>query len=162
MATHIWQRYYLQDCKLSHDFRAEKRKCGSREAFFSFFPFLLIHREKSRSLSSTFWHIREKQGFHFLMGKLGNSSGWLWPPMKFIGWVNLIILFHLAPSRSLWDKYFSCYEFLKIYLRKMQIEFFPFFMILCRINKGAYLWLFEHANIRKHVYEQTCSSVRVF
>ena len=84
---------------------------------------LQYSREKSRSLSSTFWHIREKQGFHFLIRKLGNSSGWLVPPMKFIGWVNLIILFHLAPSRSLWDKYFSCYEFLKIYLRKMQIEF---------------------------------------
>ena len=35
-------------------------------------------------------------------------------------------------------------------------------MILCRINKGVYLCLFEHANARKHVYEYSCSSVRVF
>ena len=31
---------------------------------------------------------------------------------------------HLAPSRMLYDKYFSHYEFLKIYLRKIQTEFF--------------------------------------
>ena len=35
-------------------------------------------------------------------------------------------------------------------------------MFLFRINKGVYLCLFEHANTRKHVYEHSCSSVRVF
>ena len=40
--------------------------------------------------------------------------------------------------------------------------FFHFLMILCRIMKGVYLSLFEHANTRKHVYEHSCSSVRVF
>ena len=35
-------------------------------------------------------------------------------------------------------------------------------MILCRINKKVYLYLFEHANTRKHVYEHSCSSVKVF
>jgi len=30
------------------------------------------------------------------------------------------------------------------------------------INKGVYICLFEHANTRKHVYEHSCSSVRVF
>ena len=35
-------------------------------------------------------------------------------------------------------------------------------MILCRINKGVYLYLFEHANTIKHVYEHSCLSVRVF
>ena len=35
-------------------------------------------------------------------------------------------------------------------------------MILSRINKRVNLCLFEHANIRKHVYEHSCSSVRVF
>ena len=35
-------------------------------------------------------------------------------------------------------------------------------MILSRINIRVYLCLFEHANIRKHVYEHSCSPVRVF
>ena len=75
----------------------------------------------------------------------------------------MIILFHLAPSRMLYDKYFSSYEFLKIFLRKILVDFFfRFFMTLCRINKGVYLCLFGHANTRKHVYEHSCSSVRVF
>ena len=41
--------------------------------------------------------------------------------------VNLIILFNLAPSRMLYDKYFSSYEFLKINLRNIFIEFFSIF-----------------------------------
>ena len=41
--------------------------------------------------------------------------------------VNLIILFHLAPSRMLYNKYFSSYEFLKINLRNIFIEFFSIF-----------------------------------
>ena len=44
-----------------------------------------IYREKSRSQSSTFWHIREKHGFHFLMRKLGISTEQMRPPMKLIG-----------------------------------------------------------------------------
>ena len=35
-------------------------------------------------------------------------------------------------------------------------------MILCMINKGVYLCLFEHANTRKHIYGHSGSSVRVF
>ena len=35
-------------------------------------------------------------------------------------------------------------------------------MILSKINKGVYLSLFKHANTRKHVYEYSCLSVRVF
>ena len=35
--------------------------------------------------------------------------------------------FHLALSRMLYGKYFLRYEFLKIYLRKIQIEFFFYF-----------------------------------
>ena len=71
-------------------------------------------------------------------------------------------LIPMAPIRVLSDKYFSSYDFLKIFLQKIQINFFYFFMILCWINKGVYLCLFEHANTRKHVYEHSCSSVRVF
>ena len=82
--------------------------------------------------------------------------------MKFLRCVNLIILFHLALIRSLWDKYFSRYEFLKIYLRKIQIEFFSIYFDFSRITEEVYLYLFEHANTRKHVYEQICSSVRVY
>ena len=66
----------------------------------------------------------------------------------------------MAWSRILYNKYFLRYEFSKIYLPKIQIDFF--FMILSRINRGVYLSLFEHANTRKHVYEHNCSSVRVF
>ena len=76
----------------------------------------LAHREKSWSQSSTFWHIQEKHGLYFLIRKLGILSGWLEPQMKLIGWVYMIILFHLAPSRMLYDKYFSHYDFLKFYL----------------------------------------------
>ena len=36
------------------------------------------------------------------------------------------------------------------------------FMILSRINKVAYLCLFQHANTIKHVHEHSCSSVTVF
>ena len=61
----------------------------------------------------------------------------------------------------LYSRYFLRAEFLKINLRKIQIDFF-FFMILSRINKGVYLSLFEHANTRKYVYEHNCLSVRVF
>ena len=56
----------------------------------------------------------------------------------------------MAPSRSLWDKYFSRYDFFKIYLWKIKIDFFFwFFKILCRINKGVYICLLEHANTKK-------------
>ena len=34
-------------------------------------------------------------------------------------------------------------------------------MISSFTNKGVYLYLFEHANTRKHVYEHSCSSMRV-
>ena len=61
----------------------------------------------------------------------------------------------------LYDKYFSRYDFLNIY-ENYELNFFRFFMILSRIKKGVYLCLFEHANTRKHVYEHSCSSVRVF
>ena len=43
------------------------------------------NQEKSRSQSSTFWHIREKYGFHFLMGKFKLSTAWLVPQAKLIG-----------------------------------------------------------------------------
>ena len=39
----------------------------------------------------------------------------------------------------LYDQYFLRYDFLKIYLQKIQMEFFSIFFILCRINKGVYL-----------------------
>ena len=35
-------------------------------------------------------------------------------------------------------------------------------MISCRINKKVHWCLFEHPNTRKHAYEHSCSSVRVF
>ena len=65
----------------------------------------------------------------------------------------------MALSWVLYNIYFLSHDSLKIYLQKIWVEFF---MILCRINKGLYPYLFEHANKRKHVYEHNCSSVRVF
>ena len=41
-------------------------------------------REKSRSQSSTFWHIQEKHGFHFLIWKLWISIDRLVPRTKLI------------------------------------------------------------------------------
>ena len=120
------------------------------------------YREKSRSQSLTFLHIREKHGFHFLIRKLRVSTERMRHSIKLIGYINLIILFHFAPSRSLQDKYFFCYDFLRFFCEKFELNFFRFFMILCRINKGVYLCLFGHANTRKHVYEHSCLSVRVF
>ena len=69
--------------------------------------------------------------------------------MKLIGLVNLIIFFHLAPSRMIYDNCFSRYDFLKINLRKIEIEFFWFFIISSRNNKKVYLCLIEHANTKK-------------
>ena len=42
-------------------------------------------KAKSVSQSLTFWYIREKHGFHFLMRKLWISIGRSRPPMKLIG-----------------------------------------------------------------------------
>ena len=50
----------------------------------------------------------------------------------------LIILLYVAKQNAL-RQVFSRYDFLKIYLRKIQSEFFLFIMILSRINKGVYL-----------------------
>ena len=69
----------------------------------------------------------------------------------------MIILFHLAPSRMLYGKYFLRYGFLKIYLWKLRIEFFSIFY---DFEKGVYLCLFECANTTKPIYEHCCSSVR--
>ena len=66
----VWTLYHISPC-LHPDINDETRNH--------------VYREKSRSQSSTSWHIREKQGFHFLMGKLGISTDRLGPPMKLIG-----------------------------------------------------------------------------
>ena len=69
----------------------------------------------------------------------------------------MIILFHLAPSRMLYNKYFSFFWFFK--------DIFWFFSIyydFSRIIEGVYPYLFEYANTRKLVFEHSCSSVRVF
>ena len=66
-------------------------------------------------------------------------------------WVNLIFLFHLAPSRMLYDKYSFPYDFLKIICEKFKLNFLLFIVILSTINKGMYLCLIEDANTRKHI-----------
>ena len=79
-------RLYIKPGKPSKLHRLEKRFSKKCQAIIlvDFLPYL-SNREKSRSQSSTFWHIREKLGFHFLMRKLGISLGRLGPPMKLIG-----------------------------------------------------------------------------
>ena len=66
------------------------RSCCDVFAFCSVFSCFLFskdacNREKSRSQSSTFCHIPEKPGFHFLMRKLSISSSQMWFQMKLIG-----------------------------------------------------------------------------
>ena len=51
-------------------------------------------------------------------------------------------------------------DFLRFFFTKKLI-FFLFVMILSRYDKRVFLFLFEHANTRKHVYEHSCSCVRV-
>ena len=68
--------------KLEEMFRANS--LGPRESQTLLY-FCFDDREKSRSQSSTFWHIREKHGFHFLIRKFRLSIERLSPPMKLIG-----------------------------------------------------------------------------
>ena len=64
--------------------------------------------------------------FHFI-GKLWLSIDWMSLQTKLIGQVNLIILFHLAPSRMLYNKYFSRYDFLKdLFMKIANWIFFDF------------------------------------
>ena len=95
--------------------------------------------------------IPEKHSIQFLFGKFRISIDRLAPPMKLIGYVYWMIFFHLAPRRILFDKYFSSYDFKIFIYKKFKLNFFFvfFFTILCWINKGVYLCLFEHANTRK-------------
>jgi len=61
----------------------------------------------------------------------------------------------------LYDQYFLRYDFLKIYLQKIRIEFFSIFFLLCRIIKGVNLCLLEHANTKKNVHEHGCSFLSI-
>ena len=76
-------------------------------------------RGKSLNQSSTFWH---NPFFIFLLGNFRTRST-DWALNETDNLVNLIILFHLAPSRMFYDKYFSSYDFLKIFILKILIEF---------------------------------------
>ena len=51
--------------------------------------------------------------------------------------------------------------FQSFFYEKSKLNFFRLIMILSRISKRVYLCLFEYANTRKHVYEHSCSSMRV-
>ena len=62
---------------------------------------------------------------------------------------------------SLW--LFDIFHFFIFFLSfYMENSDFLFFCDLSRINKRANRYLFEHANISKHVYEHSCLSVMVF
>ena len=80
---------FAQILRRIHGFYAQKSLKINDFGFFIILEglsgsFFKIDWGKSQSQSSTFWHIQEKQGFHFLMGKLRVLSGWLGPPMKLI------------------------------------------------------------------------------
>ena len=70
--------------------------------------------EKSWSMSSTFFRHQRNRVSPFLMQKLStrSASTALWTKLMFK--LNLIILFPMAPTRALSDKYFLSYNFLKI------------------------------------------------
>ena len=71
--------------KHTTDKKRQNKKVDVRISWYS----SLLDREKSRSQSSTFWHIREKQGFYFLMRKLGISTKRMRLPIKLIGYNSL-------------------------------------------------------------------------
>ena len=95
-------------------------------------------------------------GFRFLMRKLCISTDRMSSETKLMWKVTLITLL-FGTKQILFAQWF-----LKIFYKKFKFYFFRFIMILSRINKVVYLCLFEYANTRKHVYEHSCSSVRVF
>ena len=84
-----WKPCFSRICQKVEDWL----QLFSRPLFFfvymklscTFLPEKVNYREKSRSPSSTFWHIREKHGFHFLMRKLRNSTERMSPQTKLIG-----------------------------------------------------------------------------
>ena len=67
-----------------------------------------------------------------------------------------------AKQNALQQIFFALWIFKDLFTKNSNWIFFRFFMILNRINKGVYLSFFEHANTWKHVYEHSCSSMRVF
>ena len=93
-------------------------------SFLRCFRVVPANWEKSRSQSLTFWHIQEKYGFHFLIRKLSISIDQLWPPMKLIRESKSYNSLSFGAKQNALQKYFSRYDFLKIYLQKIQIEFF--------------------------------------
>ena len=67
-----------------------------------------------------------------------------------------------AKQKSPGQIFFQVIIFQRFFCEKFKLNFFHIFMILCRINKGVYSFLFGHTDTRKHVYEHCCSSVMVF
>ena len=111
--------------------------------------------------SQTFWYIPENHVFHFLIREFGNLIERLGSPMKLIGYVNLIILFHLAPSRILCNKYFPRNDFLKIFLRKNMNWIFFYFLWFYVGSIKECIFTCLSMQIKKTLYEHSCSSVTV-
>ena len=96
VATHA-QRWMVQCCSTKrcnhlqrwrHSFENDGWSGQGKSVELPYFLYLTqktLIGKKSGSQSSTFLHIREKQGFHFLIGKLRLSTDRMSPPMKLIG-----------------------------------------------------------------------------
>ena len=73
-----------------------------------------------------FWRNRV---FSFLLRKFQNRSASMTLWMELMIKLVLIILFQLAPTRALSDKYFLSYNFLKITIIRDYLSFFAWFLL---------------------------------
>ena len=117
--------------------------------------------KKSKSVFDFLTYSRET-GFSFSYGKVGH----LHRPIEASHEIDRVNKFDNSlpfstKQNALRQIFFALWFFEDLFTKNLNRIFFQFYFILFRINKGVYLSLFEHANTRKHVYEHSCSSVRV-
>ena len=125
-------------------------------------PFISLSGKKSKSVFDFLTYSRET-GFSFPYGEVVNLI-WLIEASNEIDRVSKFdnSLSFGAKQNALQQIFFELWIFKDFFTKNLNWIFFLFSMISSRINKEVYWCLFEHANTRKHVYEHSCSSVRVF
>lgn len=109
-------------------------------------------REKSRSQSSTFWLFSRETGFSFSYEKVECLD---WPNVA-SDEIDRVSKFDNslsfgAKQKSLGQIFFGLLFFKDFFAKNPNWIFYVFFMISSRINKGVYLYLFEHTNTRKYL-----------
>ena len=85
-----------------------------------------VYWKKVELLNSTFWNVGEKLGFPFSIWVTFRKLGRFWAGsihfLIFTAKKELIFLFQMAPTRGLYNDYFSSYDFFNLFL---------FFRIFC-------------------------------